>query len=165
MTKLPSRSAVERFAEIAERYRQSFDEVQAVLQSSDLGRIPNWVFAIDPLPLSEVREFSEELLRVEVRRRKWKAALVAMAELIALEDQGRELLNQPPTGSSLTEVDSANQADLQKLDRFISVINGARAGGCIYVNGTFQAVERDTGPPDEKETFDFPPAREEPRSE
>ena len=162
MTKLPSRDAVQRFAEIAQRSRESFLAVQEVLQSSDLGPVPSWVFAIDPLPLEEVKAFSEELLRVEIRRRKWKAALLAMAQLIALEDQGRELLNEPPTSTSLTEVDSADEADLHKLDRFITVINAARAGGCIYVNGTFEPVERDTGPPEDKDTFDLPPTREEP---
>ena len=28
------------------------------------------------------------------------------------------------------------------LDRFITVVNYARAGGCMYLDGTFQPVER-----------------------
>lgn len=162
MTKLPSREAVQRFAEIAQRYRESFLQVQEVLQSSDLGPVPSWVFAIDPLPLEEVKAFSDELLRVEMRRRKWKAALLAMAQLIALEDRGRELLDEPPSPATLTDVDAVDAADLHKLDRFITVINAARAGGCIYVNGAFEPVERDSVPPDDKDTFDLPPSREEP---
>ncbi len=88
-----------------------------------------------------------------------------MTQLVALEDDGQELVGKAPPGASLDEVDASDEADLVKLDRFITVINAARAGGCISVNGTFEPVERDAPPPDERDTFDFPPPRDAPHRE
>lgn len=147
-----SRESTARLVEAARQYREAFTEVQRVLATTDLGPIPNWVFAVDRLPLEELQGLSAELLLAESKRRRARTALAALVELVALEDRGDEA---PPPASP----DTADQADLPKLDRFITVINAARAGGCIYVNGAFESIGRDPLP-DPNDTFDMPPARE-----
>jgi hypothetical protein len=141
------RESLARFGEAMSAYREAFSQVQRILQTTDLGQIPNWVFAIDRLPLDEIQGMSEELLVAESRRRRARTALHGLVELMALENEADA---KPDTG---------DQADLPKLDRFITVINAARGGGCIYVNGTFEPIGRDPLP-DPNDTFDLPPARE-----
>lgn len=156
-SQLPSRDAMVRLAEAAQQYREAFREVQRALLDEDLGRVPSWVFAVDRLPLEEVEDLSPRLARLEARRRRWRVALHAMAELIALEDTG-ESLRAPPDTSQL---DTADESNLPRLDRFITVVNFARQGNVIYVNGGFEPVER-TSPSeeDDKDTFELPPPRE-----
>jgi hypothetical protein len=145
--KLP-RDAALRLAEVAAEYRAAFEEVQALLERADLGPIPGWVFALDRLAIDELSGMGEALHEAELRRRQWKVALHAMAELVALE--GGEAPEVPRAGAP------ADDANLPRLDRFISVVNYARAGGCMYVNGRFQPVGRRAPEPDDKDTFDFP---------
>lgn len=133
----PSKDALQRLAETSARYRDAFLEVQAVLASLDLGRVPSWTFAIDRLPLEEVAELSPALAEAEERRRAWRTCLHALTELIALDDPDApgEIAGEPTEASGDAE-------HLGKLDRFITIVNFAKAGGCIYVDGGFQPVAR-----------------------
>ena len=136
----PGRAALERLASVAMRYRQAFDEVQSILSRLQLGELPRWAFAVDGRPLEEMQDLSPELARAELLRRRWRTALHAMAELVALEGEEIALPDQDEALASLDRP-SLDNADRERLDRFISVLDQARAGGCIYVNGTFQPVE------------------------
>lgn len=151
MTRLPTREAVQRLAETAERYRQAFARVQDLLATLDLGRVPSWVFAIDRLNLDELRASHPELAEAEELRRAWRTALHALVEHIALDDEGEDVSDDYEDEAPSTEevdrlvsgLDGGVDADHQrKLDRFISVVNFAKAGGCIYVDGGFQPVAR-----------------------
>jgi len=139
----PSRDAVERLADLSARYRSAFVEVQDCLARAEMGRIPAWVFAVERLPIEDVAALSEELAAAESRRRSLRVALHALIELIALEDdEGR-----PADGSDVDHLvtamsDAEDDGAQKQLDRFISVINYAKSGGCIYVNGTFEPVAR-----------------------
>jgi hypothetical protein len=144
----PSREALARFNDAMRTYREAFAHVQEILSTSDLGPVPSWVFAIDRLPLDQVQAMSEELLVAESRRRRARVALHALVELMALED-----------GEATGKPDTGDEANLPKLDRFITVINSARSGGCIYVNGQFEPIGRDPLP-DPNDTFDVPPMRQ-----
>lgn len=144
----PSREAMARFTEAMRTYREAFAHVQQILSTSDLGPVPSWVFAIDRLPLDQVQAMSEELLVAESRRRRARTALHGLVELMALED-----------GDVPSKPDTGDEANLPKLDRFITVINSARGGGCIYVNGQFEPIGRDPLP-DPNDTFDVPPVRQ-----
>ncbi|MCB9688789.1 MAG: hypothetical protein H6738_23750 [Alphaproteobacteria bacterium] len=150
MAHSPSRESIERFAKAAEAYREAFRDTQQALAEADVGTVPSWVFAVDRLHEDEVRALPEPVRRAELRRRQVRAALHALVELVALEDDGRHGPAGPPDG--------ADQADLTKLDRFITVANFARHHGCAYVDGMFQPTERGSIP-DPADTFDLPPAR------
>lgn len=146
----PSRESIERFALAAEAYRTAFQEAQRALAEADPGTVPSWVFAVDRLPVEDLRTLAEPVRRAELKRRQARAALHALVELVALEDDGTHGPAGPPDG--------ADQADLSKLDRFITVANGARKHGCAYVNGMFEPMGRDTLP-DPADTFDLSPPR------
>lgn len=156
MTRLPTRDALGRLAEVSVRYREAFDEVQGLLAKTELGAIPSWVFAIDRLSLEELAPHGEALVEAETRRRRWRTALQALTELVALDDPGQ---TRPDSDEVPVAPDTADQADLPRLDRFITVVNFARAGGCIYLNGSFAPVEREEQP-DAADTFDLPDHRE-----
>ena len=141
----PSAEALERLSQVAVAYRQAFDDVQRALGELDAGQMPRWAFAVDRMPIDDMRDHAPELARAEQLRRRWRVALHAMAELVALgecevaplvAERARADLDRP----SLDEVDRA------RLDRFISVIDQAREGGCIYLNGTFQPVDHTPRP-------------------
>lgn len=149
MPHAPSRESIERFAQAAEQYREAFHQTQRALAEADVGTVPSWVFAIDRLHEDEIRQLPERVRRAELHRRQVRAALHALVELVALEDDGRSGPAGPPDG--------ADQADLTKLDRFITVANSARHAGCAYVNGVFQASSGEAS--EASDTFDLPPVR------
>ncbi len=149
----PSRESVERFALAAEVYRVAFAEAQRALAEADPGTVPSWVFSVDRLTVEDLRTLPEPIRKAELRRRQARAALHALVELVALEDDGTHGPAGPPDG--------ADQADLSKLDRFITVANGARKHGCAYVNGMFEPMGREPIP-DPADTFDLPPRRASP---
>jgi len=153
-----SRDASQRLAEAAARYREAFQRVQDLLLDLDLGRVPSWVFAIDRHGLDAVHDFSAELHEAEVHRRRCRQALHSLAELIALDEPGQALPAAAADADDLSQLDTADDADLARLDRFISVMNNARAGGAVYLNGTFEPV---SGAPetDDKATFELAPER------
>lgn len=132
MPEIP-RDALARFAEVAERYERAFAEVQELLRRADHGQLPSWVFAIDGVRLEALAAVSPELAEAERDRRAWRTALHALAEHIAL---GGDATGVSEDGAP----DARDDAHLQKLDRFISVVNAAKEGGCIYVDGRFQPV-------------------------
>lgn len=149
MSGLPT-DATARLSEIAAAYRTAFDDVQARLGMLKTGKIPRWVFGIDQFDIIELAAMDRDLARAEQRRRQWRAALHAMAELAAL--QGEEV---PLVGTSeitldpdafdedgdLTSItESADPDGLPALDRFISVVQYARSAGCMYVDGGFAPV-------------------------
>lgn len=142
-----SPSVAAQLAEIAREYRKAFDDVQEVLQRTDTGKVPGWVFAIDRFDVKDLAEMSKELARVEQRRRQWRSALHAMSELMALHED--EIPVPAPSASdtydpetSLEEMVSnpPDPSSLPALDRFISVVQYARTVGVMYVDGTFQPV-------------------------
>lgn len=126
------RDALARFAEVAERYERAFAQVQDLLRQAEHGRLPSWVFAIDGVRLEALAAVSPELAEAERDRRAWRTALHALAEHIALGGDAVALDDGAP--------DQRDDAHLQKLDRFISIVNAAKEGGCIYVDGRFQPV-------------------------
>lgn len=122
--------ALARFAEVAARYEQAFVAVQERLRAADESRLPAWVFALDEASLDDLSAIDPDLAAAEHERRTWRAALHAMAEHLALGGAA-------PSADHPAERDDAH---LRRLDRFISIVNAAKAGGCIYVDGRFQPV-------------------------
>jgi hypothetical protein len=146
MARTLSKESVARMSQAAEHYRTAFDAVQALLRGQESG--PRFVFAVDQLGAAEVDTLPDGLREAERHRRRTRAALHALVELVSLEDDGLT----GPSGAP----DPADHADLSKLDRFITVTNGARLHGCSYVNGTFEPT-MSSNLPDPADTFDFPP--------
>jgi len=132
------------FERIAGEYRKAFDEVQRLLAASELGKVPSYVFAIDRFDVKKLGELNPELARAEQRRRQWRAALHAMAELEALQPD----MPTADADAALSTLDAENPMDSMSnpsggmvgLDRFISVVQYARTTGCMYVNGGFEPV-------------------------
>ena len=149
MSGLPP-DATARLTEIATAYRAAFDDVQARLGTLEVGKIPRWVFGIDPFDIIELAALDRDLARAEQRRRQWRAALHAMAELAALQGEsgvlpsGAENTLDPDAleddGELATLAEAADPDGLPALDRFISVVQYARSSGCMYVDGGFAPV-------------------------
>ncbi|MEZ4322628.1 MAG: hypothetical protein R3F61_34495 [Myxococcota bacterium] len=131
---------------ISGEYRKAFDTVQRLLATLDLGTVPPYVFAIDKFDVKDLGALSPQLARVEQRRRQWRAALHAMAELTALQDgkptAGADVLAtfDPDAESGDLSQMAASADGMEGLDRFISVVQYARTVGCMYVDGGFQPV-------------------------
>ncbi len=143
--RLPTRDAIQRLAELTERYRIAFSEVQDCLAAAEMGRIPAWVFAIDRLKMEEVNALSPQLAIAESRRRSLKVAMHALVEFIALEDEGEGHTSEPTTEEVAHLMSAMEEQEVEAargLDRFISVVNYAKAGNCIFINGTFEPVIR-----------------------
>lgn len=128
------RNALSRFAEVAEAYEHAFCEVQERLRQARHSRLPTWVFAIDSLSLDELAATDPELAEAERQRRAWRTALHALAEHIAL---GGDPNGNP---NDKRDPDTLEAAHLHRLDRFITVVNAAKAGDCIFVDGRFEPV-------------------------
>ena len=138
MPKVPSREWLLLFSEAADAYREAFREVQNHLRDADMGRIPAWCFAIDRMDLDDVEKLSTELAVAEQNRRRRRVALHALAELIALTGDTN---TRPGLSADPEALVSSLEGDADaELDRFITVINYAKSGGVIYVNGTFEPV-------------------------
>lgn len=137
-----TREARQLFQATARAYRSAFNEVQELLEETDLGRVPSWVFAIDRLSLDEVGTLSPEIVDAERRRRQWRVALHALVELIALHAADGQPMGAAPDETALAGVEAMGSSHLSSLDRFITVVSFAKAGGCVFVNGSFQPVER-----------------------
>ncbi|NCG20881.1 MAG: hypothetical protein GWP91_17875 [Rhodobacterales bacterium] len=136
---MPSRQSMRRYAVAAERYRIAFEAVKTQLKTLDLGRVPSWVFALDRMELSVIAKLSHPLALAERERRRWRTALHALAELIALSG------NHEPENSDKSKSEDAITSLLEddndsELDQFITVVNHAKSGGAIYLNGTFEPV-------------------------
>lgn len=135
---MPSRQSMRRYALAAGNYRIAFETVQTQLKALDLGRMPTWVFAVDRMDLKEIAKLSHPLALAERERRRWRAALHALAELIALSGDNEPTYseeNEPEAAMTLSDDDNDRE-----LDQFITLVNRAKAGGAIYVNGTFEPV-------------------------
>lgn len=133
---------LQRFELVAASYRRAFDDVQACLGRLDRGDVPDWAFAIDQMPIEQMMGLDPELAQLEIMRRRWRTALHSMAELIALEGgQGMPIADPPEKARASLDRPSLDDGDRVRLDRFISILDQARAGGVIYLNGTFQPVE------------------------
>jgi len=142
--RLPSRDAVERLAELTARYRSAFEEVQDCLANAEMGRIPAWVFAVDRLKMDDIAALSLELAAAESKRRSLRVALHALVEFIALEDTDSDGIGNATANVDelITSMGAEEDDHARQLDRFISVVNYAKSGGCIYINGTFEPVVR-----------------------
>lgn len=136
---MPSRQSMRRYAVAAGNYRIAFETVQNQLKALDLGRMPTWVFALDRMDLNEIAKLSHQLALAERERRRWRTALHALAELIALSGDHEPTYseeNEPEVAmTTLSEDDNDRE-----LDQFITLVNHAKSGGAIYVNGTFEPV-------------------------
>lgn len=137
MAKVPERDWLLKFADLAEAYRTSFREVQNQLRNADMGRIPAWCFAVDRMEIEEVDKLSPELGAAERSRRKYRVALHALAELIALTGDTKPASSEAVPANLVESLEGDADAE---LDRFITVINLAKSGGVIYINGTFEPV-------------------------
>jgi len=153
-----SRDAVARLAAAGERYRLAFVRVQEILLNLDLGTVPSWVFAIDRHDMKTIKAWNEELYQAELHRRRCQVALHSQMELIALDDPGRHLPASAAESDDMSGLDTADASDLARLDRFISVMHAARAGGALYMNGAFEPVGS-VPEPDAKATAAVPPER------
>jgi len=90
------KQVLDRLVDVADSYRRAFDEVQAHLTRLDRGDLPRWAFALDRMPIEEMASVEPELAHAELMRRRWRTALHAMAELIALEGrQGMPAVPRP----------------------------------------------------------------------
>lgn len=138
MARVPSKEWLVRLADAADAYRASFLAVQQHLRQADMGRIPAWCFAVDRMELEELDRLSPALARAELERRRRRVALHALVELIALSGDEPSAPPEPVDAESLSRP-SEGTADAE-LDRFITVVNFAKAGGATYVNGTFEPV-------------------------
>ena len=141
MAQMPSREWLRRFAEAAEAYRKAFREVQKQLRDTDMGRIPAWCFAVDRMELAELERLAPALATAERERRQWRVALHALSEYIALHGDADPALPSIDGGNEEELIESLRGDGDAELDRFITVINYARSGGVIYVNGTFEPVK------------------------
>ena len=147
--RMPSRDAMQRLTALTDQYRAAFGDVQDLLARSELGRIPSWVFAIDRLKIEEINALSPELAAAENRRRTLKIAMHALLEYIALEDDAPIDRDDPSTEEVANLVSSLEDRELdnaRQLDRFITVVNYAKSGGCIFINGTFEPVVHSAAP-------------------
>jgi hypothetical protein len=145
---LPGREWLERFAEAAAAYRTAFRDVQRILRDTDMGRIPQWCFAIDGISLDELAKLDTDLASAERERRRWRVALHALSELIALNGESEPQLSHPDGSDSQEElIESLGDTGDVELDRFITVINYAKSGGVIYINGTFEPIKGGQKPP------------------
>lgn len=137
-----NKQVLARFEVVAASYRRAFDDVQAHLGRLDRGDVPAWAFAIDAATPEKMSALDPELARLELMRRRWRTALHAMSELIALEGGQGMPITEPAEGvRGLLDRPSIEESDRVRLDRFISILDRARAGGCMYLNGTFQPVD------------------------
>ena len=142
-SEIPSREWLQRFADASERYRAAFIEVQRQLREAELGRIPVWCFAIDRMAIEDVRNLSPALYDAEDERRRWRVALHALAELIALNSVESPVVPEAqPAETPEAMLESMGDGADAELDQFITVINYAKNGGVIYVNGTFEPLAR-----------------------
>jgi len=158
------RDAAERLEAATQRYRDAFAQVQQILGDLDLGSVPSWVFAIDRQPIAKVKEWGDELYEAELHRRRARQAMHSLVELMALDPSGQPPPEQPDNAEDLPDLgtgdlDTAETANLTKLDRFITVMHRARAGGAVYLNGTFEPVRGAPEADDDKATFNLGPER------
>lgn len=120
------------------QYSLAFQRVHDQLGKTNTGRVPPWCFALDRMNIEDVAVLDPILARLEHDRRRWRAALHSLTEYIALRDTDDSLpMPQPEDGP---DVNPDAGTLTQELDRFITVLNRAKNGGVIYVNGTFEPV-------------------------
>jgi hypothetical protein len=114
------------------------------------------------MTLEDIHHKSPKLAEAEQWRRSCKVALHSLAQHMSLEPEPGE---EGPEGEFIAATTSGEEVDIlmsslspetadseaknvvdpvsqRKLDAFISVVNYARGGGCIYVNGGFEPVKR-----------------------
>lgn len=138
----------------ATAYQAAFARVKDLLGGRVGGSLPEFVFTLDRMDLGEVAVHSKEIAEAEQLRRQWRAALHAACELAALESG--DVPRPGPRVQDTLDPDSleldlaspspgVDPAALPELDRFISVVQGARAAGCMYVDGTFAPVPQGRG--------------------
>ncbi len=136
------------FTVARERYAAAFAAVQDVLAArvadavaaGEVSPAPAHVFAIAHMDLAALAALSPPLAEAEAERRARRAALHAIAELIA---HGDAAAPGAPDGSPAVVAAHAGDArDMRRLDAFITVVNTAQEAGCIYINGTFEPMRR-----------------------
>jgi hypothetical protein len=150
-TRKLTRSAQNRLIDAFTGYREAFSAVQAALLNSESERLPVQVHALSQFPIEQIEPLDPDVARCEHQRRRWRAALHGLTELLALnidEDAEEDELFQmedPDLREFLeqAEEDETLGADGRaRLDALITVVNAARLGGASYSNGTFKPVEK-----------------------
>ena len=149
-----SREMLERLARAAKGYQEAFERVERLLAQSSNTTLPRWVFNLAPMNLDALRSASPEVARAEQSRRAARAALHAVAELLTLENPSNALAEDAvlgdrahATAAEMSEfvgslpTEEKDPAWLQRLDRFVSVVNAADLQGAQYINGTFEPLE------------------------
>lgn len=127
-----------KFEEATRNYRLAFQRVHDRLQETNTGRVPPWCFALDRMNIEDVANLDPVLARLEHDRRRWRAALHSLAEYIALKDEVEFVPGPREPAETEGTLDPGRLT--RELDRFITVLNRAKNGGVIYVNGTFEPV-------------------------
>lgn len=130
--------------EATHQYSLAFQRVHDQLGQTNTGRVPPWCFALDRMNIEDVAVLDPILARLEHDRRRWRVALHSLTEYIALRDIDDSVPMPKPQGNPDDNLDAGTLT--QDLDRFITVLNRAKNGGVIYVNGTFEPVNMANSP-------------------
>lgn len=147
--------AQRRVAEAMARYADAVRAVEAALEAAPELEFPRFVFALDQIDDAHLPSLPGGLGRAERDRRQARAALYAVAELVALEQvpgpaQWQAPVVPHPPGAAAEallaqRVDDVAVHDNLHLDRFITVLERARRLGATFQNGTFVAVGGNPG--------------------
>lgn len=141
-----SKAQMERLAAACQEYRTAFEAVERTLEEVADPTLPSWVYNLEDFDLEALEAAAPRVADAERCRRANRAALHAVIELVALDDDEGTLAAQPggtPPAETIEALSSRAVDDLRwlrVLDRFISVVGRADDGGAQYVNGTFAAV-------------------------
>jgi hypothetical protein len=148
------RDMLDRLMRAAQTYRDAFEGVEHAIAHENLPDLPTWVFNFDSMNLDSINSMSPVIAHAERHRRASRAALHAVAELLALGDPGAALTagEVPPMpdaasaaamsswAASLTAKKGDDHYWLRTLDRFVGIVNQADQSGCLYINGTFEPL-------------------------
>ncbi len=123
---------------MARRYDEAFAEVERLLsQQADLDERQPWVHSLAQQPLVLLEHKHPELAQAERRRRAWRVALHAAAELLAWHSSGKSGLPEGLSLAGILELTPDDESVRCALDRFVTTLDYAKEGGCHYVDGQF----------------------------
>ena len=145
---------LDRLLAAAAAYRTAYGATEAAIaQHFDDPDSRLWVFNLADWDDEALTTLHPVIQRAERRRRQSQVALHAVSELLALENpaEAMESLGGPPpivtSADAIAPWANAEAPDgsydrwMRALDRFVGIVNGADAGDCIYLDGTFVPVE------------------------
>lgn len=144
---------LDRLVAAAAAYRDAYAATEeAIAAHFDDPESRLWVFNLAEWDDEDMSTLHPAIQRAERRRRQARVALHAVAELLALENPAgaMELYGGgPPAAASAQGLggwasaagEATDERWMRALDRFVGIVNGADAGACIYLDGTFVPVE------------------------